>query len=216
VRGARRTGGDRVSAHPEVILASGSPRRRAILAEAGVRATVLVPAIDDATAPADGRNPAAYVMSLAWFKARQAMADAQAAFGQSGPRWIVAADTMCVRDGAVIGKPADRAEAEAMIRGFAGRAHSVVTGVCIVDRATGARTIFSDEAHVTLGPLGDAVLATYLAGDGWRGKAGGYNYADRVADGWPLACDGDPETVMGLPSAAVLRALERMCAEAGA
>jgi septum formation protein len=204
-----------MSAHPEVILASGSPRRRAILAEAGVPATVLVPAIDDATAPADGRNPAAYVMSLAWFKARQAMADAQAAFGEAGPRWIVAADTMCVRDGEVIGKPADRAEADAMIRGFAGRAHSVVTGVCIVDRATGARTIFSDEAHVTLGALGDAALAAYVAGDGWRGKAGGYNYADRVADGWPLACEGDPETVMGLPSVAVLRALERMRAEAG-
>lgn len=205
-----------MSDHPEVILASGSPRRRAILAQAGVPATVLVPAIDDATAPADGRNPAAYVMSLAWFKARQAMADAQAAFGAGGPRWIVAADTMCVHDGAVIGKPADRAEAEAMIRGFAGRAHAVVTGICIVDRATGARTIFADEARVTLGALADEALATYLDGKGWRGKAGGYNYADRVADGWPLACEGDPETVMGLPSVLVLRTLARMRAEAGA
>lgn len=200
----------------DVILASGSPRRRAILAEAGVPAIVLVPGIDDAAAPADGSNPTAYVMSLAWFKARQAMADAQAAFGAGGPRWIVAADTMCVRDGAVIGKPVDRDEAESMIRGFAGRTHAVVTGVCIVDRATGARTIFADEAHVTLGALGDAALAAYLAGEGWRGKAGGYNYADRVADGWPLACEGDPETVMGLPSALVLRALARMRAEAGA
>lgn len=205
-----------MNARPEVILASGSPRRRAILAAAGVPATVLVPAIDDAAAPADVRNPAAYVMSLAWFKARQAVADAQAAFGGGGPRWIVAADTMCVRDGMVIGKPADRAEAEAMIRGFSGRAHAVVTGVCIVDRVGGARTIFADEARVTLGALGEPALASYLSGDGWCGKAGGYNYADRVADGWPLACEGDPETVMGLPSAAVLRALDRMRAEAGA
>ena len=193
-----------MSDHPEVILASGSPRRRAILAQAGVPATVLVPAIDDATAPADGRNPAAYVMSLAWFKARQAMADAQAAFGAGGPRWIVAADTMCVHGDRVIGKPADAGDARAMIEAFRGRTHRVVTGICVVDRVTGARTIRADSADVSLGALPDAEVAAYAAGGAWRGKAGGYNYADRVAAGWPLVCRGDPETVMGLPSSIVL------------
>lgn len=199
---------------PAVILASGSPRRRAILAAAGIPATVLVPAIDDASAPADCSDPAAYVMSLAWFKARQAIADAQAAFGTGGPRWIVAADTMCVDGARVIGKPADRADAEAMVRGFVGRSHAVVTGICIVDRASGARSILVDEAQVTLGTLDDAGLAAYLDSGDWRGKAGGYNFADRVADGWPLACVGDPETVMGLPSVLVARTLARMGAEA--
>jgi septum formation protein len=199
-----------MSAEPAVILASGSPRRRAILSEAGVPAVVLVPAIDDAAAPADGRHPATYVMSLAWFKARQAIADAAAAFGTGGPRWIGAADTMCVQDGRVIGKPADRDEAAAMIRAFEGRTHAVVTGVCVVDRGSGARTIFSDEARVTLGAIGPDALARYLDSGEWRGKAGAYNFSDRVADGWPLRCDGDPQTVMGLPSALVVRALRAM------
>ena len=79
-------------------------------------------AIDDADAPSDGRDPARYVMGLAWFKAQQASLDARARLGDAGPRWIVAADTMCVRDGEVIGKPADAPHAERMLRAFRGRA----------------------------------------------------------------------------------------------
>lgn len=193
-----------MSAAPSVILASGSPRRRAILAAAGIEALVMVPEIDDARAPADSRVPAMYTMSLAWFKARQVMADAARALGAGGPRWIVAADTMCVLDGAVVGKPADAADAARMLRSFAGRSHAVVTGVCIVDRSTSARRIFSDAADVALGWLDEAQLVRYVKSNEWCGKAGGYNYADAVAAGWPLRCDGDPETVMGLPSRLVL------------
>ena len=192
-----------------VILASGSPRRAQILAAAGIGFTVLVPSIDDADAPADGSDPDRYVMSLAWFKARQVLAEAIARFGDAGPRWVLAADTMCVHAGTVVGKPADRAEAERMIRAFDSRAHDVVTGVCLVDRASGARSIFADSARVSLGALGPEALARHLDADAWRGKAGGYNYFDCVAAGWPLRCDGDPETVMGLPSRLVLPLLRK-------
>ncbi len=188
----------------DVILASGSPRRRSILSAAGVSFEVLVPAIDDALFAPDARDPRRFVMCLAWFKARQVARDAESRWGGGGPRWVVAADTMCVHGGRVLGKPVDAAEAAAMLRGFRGRSHEVVTGLCVLDRTGGARTIVADSARVTLGPLADADVDAYAAGGEWRGKAGGYNYADRAAAGWPLSCEGDPETVMGLPSRLLL------------
>ena len=196
-----------VTALSNVILASGSPRRRELLAAAGVAFMVMIPAIDDADAPADGRDPERFVMSLAWFKARQVLADAAVRFASAGPRWILAADTMCVAGGAVIGKPADAQDAARMVRGFVGTTHEVVTGMCVLDRRTGGRQIFVDTARVTLGNLSDAAIADYAASGAWRGKAGGYNYAERLAAGWPLQCVGDSETVMGLPTRLVLPAL---------
>ena len=187
-----------------VILASGSPRRVAILRAAGIEPEVIVPAIDDAAAPADRGDPAGMVMALAWFKARQALRESDRRHGRGGPRWLVAADTMCVHGDRVIGKPADSGDARAMLEAFRGRTHRVVTGICVVDRAAGTRTIRADAAEVSLGMLPDGDIAGYLEGGEWRGKAGGYNYADRVAAGWPLECRGDPETVMGLPSRIVL------------
>ena len=91
-----------------------------------------------------------------------------------------------------------------MIESFVGRSHEVVTGMCVLDRASGRRHLVADSAGVALGALGDGDVAAYVASGDWRGKAGGYNYADRLAAGWPLRCDGDPETVMGLPSRLVL------------
>lgn len=192
-----------------VILASGSPRRAAILRAAGVEPQVIVPAIDDADAPADRMEPARMVMALAWFKARQALREADRRHGAGGPRWLVAADTMCVDGARVIGKPAGAEDARSMVAGFRGRSHQVVTGVCVVDRTSGTRVIRADSAVVSLGPLDDAELERYVQGGDWHGKAGGYNYADRVAAGWPLACTGDPETVMGLPSRIVLPLIGR-------
>lgn len=188
----------------DVILASGSPRRRSILSAAGVRFEVMVPAIDDALLPADGSDPARMVMGLAWFKARQVDRDCVRAFPGAGPRWIVAADTMCFDGDEPIGKPADAPGARRMVASFEGRSHEVLTGVCVLDRRTGSRRILSDAATVSLGRLPAGELDAYVDSGDWRGKAGGYNYADRVAAGWPLACAGDPETVMGLPSRLVV------------
>ncbi len=185
------------------ILASGSPRRASILRDAGVVAQVILPALDDADAPTDMRDPCAHVMSLAWFKARLVLGQIAQVQTQL-PRWLIAADTMCVQDGRIIGKAASGDEARSMVRCFQGRTHEVVTGVCIVDRSSGARRLFFDSASVHLGELAPAQLDAYVASEDWRGKAGAYNYRDRLDAGWPLRCDGDPETVMGLPSRLVL------------
>ena len=52
------------------------------------------------------------------------------------------------------------------------------------------------------GSVSDEAIESYLQSDGWQGRAGGYNLADRINDGWDIACEGDPATVMGLPAAA--------------
>lgn len=170
----------------------------------------IVPILDDADAPTAPGNPCAMVMSLAWFKARQVLGQiALEKRGDGGalPRWLVAADTMCVQDGRVFGKPADEAEMLKMLRAMQGRMHEVVTGVCIVDRHSGRRQLFFDAAQVHVGGLSAAQLETYRQGDQWRGRAGGYNLQDRIREGWPIRCEGDPETVEGLPSRLVLPAI---------
>ncbi|MBL9141407.1 MAG: Maf-like protein [Phycisphaerae bacterium] len=200
-----------MTVQPAAILASGSPRRALILQRAGVKAQIVLPALDDADAPTDMRDPCAHVMSLAWFKARLVLG--QISQGQvSGdpsklPRWLIAADTMCVLDGRILGKASDAQELRGMLRSFQGRAHEVVTGVCIVDRTSGGRRLFFDSASVHLGELNAGEVDRYADSNEWQGKAGGYNYQDRLEAGWPLRCDGDPETVMGLPSRLVLPAI---------
>jgi septum formation protein len=189
-----------------VILASTSARRARILHDAGVQALVMAPSLDDSDAPLEPKDPCAFVMGLAWFKARLVLGDiAQSqSKGANLPRWLVAADTMCVQDGRVIGKPVDAQDLRRMLRSFEGRCHDVVTGVCIVDRHSQARHLFFDSAQVQLGTLQEQAVQQYAESREWQGKAGGYNYQDRVDAGWPLTCDGDPETVMGLPSRLVL------------
>lgn len=190
-----------MSTVPEVILASASPRRAGILRAAGVPFAAVPPTIDDADLEVRPGDAAGFTMALAWLKARNVLASGRV---PRGARWVVAADTLCVRDGVLVGKPAGPEEARAMVEGFAGRGHEVVTGVCVVEVASGARRLAADEARVTLGELGVSAIDRHVASGAWRGKSGGYNYFDCVDAGWPLRCDGDPETVVGLPSRIVL------------
>lgn len=197
-----------MTATPDVVLASSSPRRQAILSAAGVRFEVLPPAIDDAQLPAVTDDPSRLTMGLAWFKARQVLAQLAARGPSAGPSLVLAADTVCVVDGRIVGKPADASDARAMLLGLEGRSHDVVTGLCIVDRRTGARALRADRATVTLGRLPPGELDRYVGSGAWQGKSGGYNFGERAAAGWPLECAGDPETVMGLPSRLVRTLLD--------
>ncbi len=181
---------------PSILLASRSPRRRELLTAAGVPHVAAAPVFDDsALSPGDIRSPSHWVTSLAYLKAwSQAMSHPDASL-------VLGSDTACVLDGRLIGTPSDGAEAEGMIRAFMDRRHEVVTGVAIIDRRReGARRhLFADEAVVTMGRVPEEELAAYVASGAWQGKAGGYNLMDRVRAGWPLAWEGDPTTIMGLP-----------------
>ncbi|MEI7657202.1 MAG: Maf family protein [Phycisphaerae bacterium] len=181
---------------PPILLASRSPRRRELLAAAGVPHVAAAPVFDDSTlTPGDIGSPSHWVTSLAYLKAWS-----QACSHPEAPL-VLGSDTACVLDGRLIGTPADALEAEGMIRAFMDRRHEVVTGVAIIDRRGGVprRHLFADAATVHMGRLCEEELAAYLATGAWQGKAGGYNLMDRVRAGWPLTWQGDPTTIMGLP-----------------
>lgn len=179
-----------------MVLASGSPRRRSLLAEAGFAAEVEPADIDDAHIRIGAIAAELVAPALAYFKA-QRVAERRAARGEP-PTWILAADTVCERDGEVLGKPADVEEARAMIRSLAGRGHGVITGWCLLG-PDGSRRIGRDVAWIEIGELPRDDFERFLADGLWRGKAGGYNLPEVIARGWPVRCVGDPQTVIGLP-----------------
>lgn len=183
-----------------IVLASRSPRRRALLEGAGISHVCLTPAFDDAVLKPGNATPRGWVMSLAFLKA-------WAAAREGAEGLILGADTACVLDGELIGTPRDYAEAAGMIRSFSGREHEVVTGVALVDPLTGRRCMFADSAVVTMGEIGEEEIERYVAAGAWRGKAGAYNLSERLSAGWPITYEGDPETIMGLPTRLVVRAL---------
>ncbi len=174
-----------------------------MLQEAGIDHVIVPPPIDDAVLPERLGDPAGFTMAMALFKAAQVPP-------VRGNGWVLAADTMAHDGKALIGKPRDRSHARDMLAGWRGGAHDVWTGVALLQPSTGRRWIFADRARVTLGGLADRTLDAYLESEAWHGKAGAYNYAERLEAGWPLACDGDPCTVMGLPMRRLTPVLARL------
>jgi septum formation protein len=189
---------------PSLVLASGSPRRRELLRSAGFDPIVAESDIDDALVPRSSLPLEQFVGALAWFKATRVLSRVPLANAV-----VLAADTTCIDGDAMLGKPIDADDARAMLRRLRGRSHRVATGVALVEPA-GARHLFVDVADVALGPISDEAIDAYVESGAWRGKAGGYNYAERVAAGWPVACDGDPTGVMGLPMIRTVPLLESL------
>jgi septum formation protein len=163
-------------------------------------------------------TPLRWAMAMAWFKAARiawlrsrsqgsgvVQKDPARQHPGSGSSItvILAADTVCDLDGRIVGKPRHGRECGEILRAFAGRAHQVHTGFCLLvqDSPQGPpqRWIGADSAVVHLGPLAADEVTRYVNSGAWVGKAGGYSFEERLEAGWPLRCDGDPSTVMGLP-----------------
>lgn len=181
-----------------LVLASRSARREQLLREAGFDFTQAEPPFDDPPQPmAMHVDAMAHACELA---ARKAVSLAAVGFFEDEPgALILAADTICVADGELIGQPRDEADARAMITRFLNRSHEVVTGVALLTRDDETPTTFADRAAVVVGEVPAIEIDAYVATELWRGKAGGYNLFERVAAGWPIVVRGDEATVVGLP-----------------
>jgi septum formation protein len=180
-------------------LASGSPRRREILAHLGADFTVVPADIDDGElAPPRGATALTWTVAMAYLKARAAIEVLPA--GVTGV--VMGADTACELDGRIIGKPDTEAQARATLRSMVGQTQRVVTGVALVDpdHPRDHRLLLADVALVAFGNVSEDAIDRYLMTGGWRGKAGGYNLTERLADGWPITVQGNPDTVVGLPT----------------
>jgi septum formation protein len=144
---------------------------------------------------------AAAVATLALRKAR-----AVAARRRDG--LVLGADTIVVIDGEALGKPADRAEAAAMLRRLRGRTHEVMTGVAVVDAATGHEAVETVTSRVTMRDYSDRELAGYVATDEPLDKAGAYAIQG-VGGGLVAALEGSRSNVVGLPLEATAALLRR-------
>lgn len=173
----------------ELILASGSPRRRELLSRIGVHPRIEPAAVDET--PLDGEGAAAYVERLARAKAEAALAEG---------RVVLAADTTVALDGVILGKPEDRDDATAMLRSLAGRPHQVMTGIAVAvpDPDGGARVESGiDVTDVVVGEVSDERIAWYVDSGDADDKAGAYGlqgaaglFADRI--------EGSANGVIGL------------------
>lgn len=180
----------------KLVLASVSPRRRSLLAEAGFDCEALQPGIDDGQlTPPTGLPPHHWTAALAHLKAQAAR---RLAGVDAGPRTLlIAADTVVVKAGAIIGQARDEPDARRILRTLSDGHHQVISGVALLMGER--RMLFTDVADVTVGHLSDDLIQPYLAGGQWRGKAGAYNLLERIDAGWPISYTGDPTTIMGLP-----------------
>jgi septum formation protein len=181
----------------ELVLASASPRRRELLAEAGLRFT-LAPADVDEDAVTE-TDPVALARDLAGRKARAA-----AAAWRGGPAVVLGADTVvCLPSGRLLGKPRDALEAAAHLRALAGTTHLVVTGVCLRGPGASDEEVFHVETRVTMRPLAEAEVRSYAAAGEGMDKAGGYGI-QAGADRFVTRLDGSYSNVVGLPVEEVL------------
>jgi septum formation protein len=185
---------------PNLILASRSPRRRELLARAGYRFEVRPPREVAEDHLLGGETPTRFVARLAFQKA----ADVASRLARG---LILGCDTVAECDGEVLGKPSDDTQARRMLETLRGRAHRVLSGLCLWQQP-GARAIVRVAVTtLRMDPLTDEQIDHYLAAGTWKGKAGAFGYQDRL--GWVHVVEGSESNVVGLP----LELLATMIAE---
>jgi septum formation protein len=178
-----------------LILASASPRRRELLAQAGYTFEVIPAHIDETRGVQE--DPSAYV-------ARLALEKAQAIHTQYLDATVLGADTTVVLNGDVLNKPQDLVDAEQMLRALSGRTHQVHTGIAVV--TSNAQRMHVETTDVIFRVISEEELATYLASGDSLDKAGAYGIQGYAAR-WIPRVEGDYFNVMGLPVAATVRLL---------
>lgn len=172
-----------------LVLASGSPRRRELLAALGIPFTVVVS--NEPEPLLEGIAPREQTVQLALRKAR-------AVAGAISAGWVLGADTIVVLDVEILGKPADPADAVAMLQRLRGRDHAVYTGIALVNTATGEAHTLSVPAIVTMRNVSDEEIAAYVATGEPLDKAGAYGIQG-LGGALIAGYDGCFNTIVGLP-----------------
>jgi septum formation protein len=183
----------------EIILASGSPRRRALMGRLADSYRVFTVDVDESS---EGEtDPVRIVETAAVRKARAA-----AAFHPNAI--VIGADTVVAADGRILGKPADRGAARSMLEFLSGRAHRVVTGIALFHARLNRLAVGHETTAVTFRTLTAAMIETYLSREDYADKAGAYGIQD-IGDEFVADVDGDYDNVVGFPVARVAAMLSR-------
>jgi len=203
MKGKRHAGGTPgASAKPEtpnakLVLASSSPRRAQLLRNAGIPFTHCAVDVPEVRRPQEWPED---------FARRIAEEKAQAAFARHPNKFVLAADTVVIVEGQVLGKPADAQDASRMLHLLSAGSHLVTTGVCL--RGPGVEDTRAETTTVSFSPLSDAEIAEYVATGEPMDKAGAYGIQG-IASRWVTHLDGCYFNVMGLPVPLVYRMLRK-------
>ena len=177
-----------------LLLASVSLRRAALLEAEGYAAITTPPTVDDGLYACGSMKADKWVQVLAVLKARSVLEQAKVESGT-----ILSADTVCVVDSQILGQPTNSSEAKEMIESMTQRTHEVYTGWCLLSIDKQHMLVGCEVVEISIGKIDEDEITKYAASGQWKGKAGGYNLSERIEAGWPVVCNGDQTSVMGLP-----------------
>jgi len=182
----------------KVILASASPRRQELLKRL-FREFEVIPADIDEALPED--------VGAEFGPVYLAAEKAEAVASSHPDDLIIAADTVVLSDGRVLGKPKDRTDAASMLHTLSGKTHKVITGCCI--KKGDLSCCFSVESLVTFYDLTDREIASYVDSGASDGKAGAYGIQDQGGL-FVESIDGDYYNIVGLPIARLNREIQNL------
>ena len=181
----------------KLVLASSSPRRAELLRNAGIPFALCH--VDVAETRRHQEWPEDFVRRVAGEKAAAACA-------RDPDKFVLAADTVVIVEGQVLGKPADAKDASRMLHLLSAGSHLVTTGVCL--RGPGVEDTQAETTTVSFSPLSDAEIAEYVATGEPMDKAGAYGIQG-IASRWVTHLDGCYFNVVGLPVPLVYRMLQK-------
>jgi septum formation protein len=174
----------------ELILASRSLRRSELLLQAGYAFRVIVPSESAEDGVVAGESPTQLVARLAQQKA--------ADVAQKVDRGLIlGCDTVAECQGRILGKPADKEHARAMLATLSGREHRVLSGVCLYRAPDGGPMVRVAVTRLRMDELTPQQRDAYLADGQWEGKAGAFGYQDGLD--WVHVIEGSESNVVGLP-----------------
>lgn len=187
-----------------LFLASASPRRRELLARAGLRFTVYPLKVSEI--PDENLNAEAQILDIAGRKMRAAYAElsAELSSGKIRPFVVLAADTEVILDGAPLGKPSSDEDAVRTLTRLSGRVHDVITAVCMIDSSLGKPLSLIETTKVFFRTLSEKKIRDYVATGEAADKAGSYGIQGK---GGALIerIEGDFDNVVGLPVKSVMK-----------
>ncbi|MFX0005182.1 MAG: Maf family protein [Promethearchaeota archaeon] len=179
----------------KIILASKSNDRSEILKRAGIPFEVFVTHVEEQKYKKKYSNPIILVKKLAKAKANFARKEVSK---KKLDAIIIAADTIVVLDGEVIGKPQSEEEAFKMLKKLIGRNHELITGIAITETNNSKIIIDSDVTYVQFLKLSDQEIRSYMKFNEWRGRAGAYSIRDK-ASLFIEKIEGSSSNVIGFP-----------------
>ena len=174
-----------------VILASGSPRRRTLMLDAGYDFTVITADVTEPKMIGDNIPASIWAETMAYYKAR-------AVFEKHSESIVIGADTVSVHGKHVLGKPKDEDDARFMLTEMFGGCNAVITGVAILAPSPAPLIVTHVTSSLVMKPMSTTQIEAYIASGAWQDKAGGYALqegGDRFVD----HIDGSHSNIVGLP-----------------